>query len=293
MTSSYENSEKKTSKEKTEPSQGYFVLIPSHILNNPHIDDSTAILFGRIASLSNTLGYCYATDKYLAELTCTSDRQLRRRLQKLEKHGYIKRETEKKGMYWDRKLIPNFNYEKPPTPERTDTDVRTERNCMSVKQYKYKQYKNTTTEPEGTRSSDQPDKKEKVVVVFDCLKKLKLPDKTRKRLSRKFSEQHLNLAVERTLRWTGRRNDEAALMTVLSRMDEWNDDSDETRKQENQALLKEIRHLDGKTIKNITVIIGNNYAEFSQGSTSCYTMIEDDDFEENISKYLNLFKEPL
>lgn len=68
----------------------FFVLIPSHILDNERIDGETAILFGRIASLSDNRGCCWASDKYLAKLTRTSERNLRRRMKTLEDCGCIK-----------------------------------------------------------------------------------------------------------------------------------------------------------------------------------------------------------
>lgn len=89
----------------------YFVIIPTHILDDDRIDDATAILFGRIASLSNNKGYCFASDQYLGKLTGVCGKEVGKRLLVLEKFGYIKRETKKVGMYWDRKIYPNFNYE--------------------------------------------------------------------------------------------------------------------------------------------------------------------------------------
>lgn len=73
-----------------QPQPNFFLLIPSHILDDERIDDSTAILFGRIASLSNNKGYCWASDKCLAELTRVTEREVRRRLKTLEDSGFIK-----------------------------------------------------------------------------------------------------------------------------------------------------------------------------------------------------------
>src|SRR5690606_21431092 len=91
--------------------QNYFLIIPSHLISDKRLDDSTRILFGIISSLSNKHGYCFASDKYLGELTNTGHRQIARRIKLLDDLGYIRRETEKVGMFWDRKIIPNFNYE--------------------------------------------------------------------------------------------------------------------------------------------------------------------------------------
>ena len=92
------------------PQPNYFVQIPYHILDNPNIDDSTAILYGRISSLTNKYQYCFASDKYLAELSDVTVREIQRRMKILEDFGYIRRETTKNGMFWDRKIYVNYNF---------------------------------------------------------------------------------------------------------------------------------------------------------------------------------------
>ena len=90
----------------TEPQHNYFLVIPSFITDDPKIDDSTAILYGRIVALSNQKGYCWASDKYLAELTRVSEREVRNRIKCLEENGYIIRQTTKNGFNWSRKIYP-------------------------------------------------------------------------------------------------------------------------------------------------------------------------------------------
>lgn len=65
----------------TEPQPNYFVFIPTHVLDNPKIDDSTAILYGRLASLANNKGYAYPSDKYLAEICHCKERVISDRFQ--------------------------------------------------------------------------------------------------------------------------------------------------------------------------------------------------------------------
>ena len=90
----------------SEPQHNIFLIIPAFITNDPEIDDSTAILFGRIMALSNQYGYCWAGDKYLAELTRVSEREVKNRLKTLEDRGYIKRKTFKNGFTWQRHIFP-------------------------------------------------------------------------------------------------------------------------------------------------------------------------------------------
>lgn len=115
--------------EDQQPEPNYWTTIPTHVLDDPRIDDSTAILFGRISSLTKSKGYCYASDKYLAELTRVSPREVRSRLLVLEKCGYIIRDTKKNGVLWDRKIFSNYNY------ERNECSVREEHTFRSKGSY--------------------------------------------------------------------------------------------------------------------------------------------------------------
>lgn len=91
------------------PTHNYFLMIPAPIADDPDLDDSTKMLFGRIASLSNQKGFCWASDRHLAEVCNCQIRVIQIRLKVLEDKGYIQRITKKNGVLWDRKIIPNFN----------------------------------------------------------------------------------------------------------------------------------------------------------------------------------------
>lgn len=86
------------------PQHNFFLLIPSHVADDPDIDDSTSMLYGRLNALSNREGFCWASDQYLADLTKCKLRSIQERLNLLEKKGYIVRDTKKEGMAWKRKI---------------------------------------------------------------------------------------------------------------------------------------------------------------------------------------------
>lgn len=108
-----------------EPQHGAFLMIPSFIADDPDIDDSTAMLFGRILALSNKFCYCWASNEHLAKLTRVCEREIKNRLKVLEDKGYIKRETFKSGMNWERRIYPQFEFKKSsakgiPVPDRRE-----------------------------------------------------------------------------------------------------------------------------------------------------------------------------
>jgi hypothetical protein len=65
------------------------VVIPSHLLLNPDIESSAKVFYAIVRNLTNFEGYCYDTNKYLAELMCVDVSTIKRRLCVLERAGYI------------------------------------------------------------------------------------------------------------------------------------------------------------------------------------------------------------
>lgn len=69
----------------------YLAVIPYNVLCDKQLDDRIKIYFGCLAALAKKEGYCYASDKSLAEMKGVSVRTIERWNQKLEKLGYINR----------------------------------------------------------------------------------------------------------------------------------------------------------------------------------------------------------
>lgn len=120
---------------------GIYYVIPSQVFEDTALEHSEVVFYGLISGLSFSSGYCFASDEYLGERMRVDGRTIRRWLEKLEGLSYIKRETIKKGMYWERKIfithsriISNNVYERtpmsassgPPRPHRKDAHVRIE-----------------------------------------------------------------------------------------------------------------------------------------------------------------------
>lgn len=83
--------------EKSGIRQGYFYIIPARLAEGGK--PLKALLFGLIVSLANKIGYCYATNRFLAEkLKKKSISHIVRLLKELEKERWIKMEiNEKQG----------------------------------------------------------------------------------------------------------------------------------------------------------------------------------------------------
>ncbi len=67
-------------------------LIPPSIFNNSDLSDSEKLLFGKLLGLTNKTGYCWASNRYLADMFDVSERSIQRRIGSLEKKGFIELE---------------------------------------------------------------------------------------------------------------------------------------------------------------------------------------------------------
>lgn len=255
---------------------GYFLLIPSHLVDNPNIDDATALLYGRIVSLSNNKGYCFASDKYLAELTGVSSKEIGKRLLVLEKNGYITRETKKVGLRWDRKIYPNFNYESAIRRTRTRHTADIEPAIRRTEQDKsYKDNTTTTTRPDGADNSDPSDRG-----VVDFLN-LEIGENLKKKILSEYSKDQIQTAIKRCLRWSTRKNDEVGLLTALQKADTWKDSlTQDEQIDQNIEWLKLHKHLDMNDYGGYRVYVGPTYIEFVNGPKTHHFDVKQPDFME-------------
>lgn len=81
----------------------YFSLIPSGIMNNQKISDSSKLTYALILGLANKHGYCFATNQYLSEQRGLSESGLRRHLVELKENGCITLEYNTRN---DRRITP-------------------------------------------------------------------------------------------------------------------------------------------------------------------------------------------
>lgn len=67
-----------------------FCILPKFVYMDHSIPPLARILFVIVETLSHKEGYCYATNKYLGEMTGIDERSIRRLLGILENNNYIK-----------------------------------------------------------------------------------------------------------------------------------------------------------------------------------------------------------
>ena len=94
-----------------------FVVITGQVHFDKNLSDKDVRIYGYISALANSKGYCYATNKYLAETFDVSEKTIQRAVSSLVSKGYlnpvIMRDSE--GMVVERRLYLTF-----PAPNEND-----------------------------------------------------------------------------------------------------------------------------------------------------------------------------
>lgn len=87
-----------------------FVVITGQVHFDKNLSDKDVRIYGYISALANSKGYCYATNKYLAETFDVSEKTIQRAVSSLTSKGYlnpvIMRDSE--GMVVERRLYLTF-----------------------------------------------------------------------------------------------------------------------------------------------------------------------------------------
>ena len=87
-----------------------FVVITGQVHFDKNVTDKEVRVYGYVSALTNSKGYCYATNKYLAETFEVSEKTIQRAVNSLVEKGYLKsviiRDDE--GMVVERRLFLTF-----------------------------------------------------------------------------------------------------------------------------------------------------------------------------------------
>lgn len=98
----------------------YYSIIPANVRYDENLKDKAKLLYGEITSLSDKNGYCYASNKYFADLYKVSTRTITELISSLVKQDYIqikyeykkntKQIIQRKIYLWKKTSIPLEKY---------------------------------------------------------------------------------------------------------------------------------------------------------------------------------------
>ena len=75
--------------EDEEIKNNYYAVIPATVRYNKELKPAEKLLHGEVTALANKMGYCYATNKYFADLYNVTNHTVSQWISHLEKKGYI------------------------------------------------------------------------------------------------------------------------------------------------------------------------------------------------------------
>lgn len=77
----------------TEEKKSYYAIIPANVRYDESLPPNAKLLYGEITALCNAEGYCWASNKYFADLYGVTLRTIANWLRSLTDRGYIKSEV--------------------------------------------------------------------------------------------------------------------------------------------------------------------------------------------------------
>ena len=99
-----------------EEKPNYYAIIPSEVRYSTNLKDKAKLLYGEISALCNKEGYCYANNKYFADLYRVSTRTITDLISDLLREGFIQvkidykegtKQISKRKIYlWKKSSIP-------------------------------------------------------------------------------------------------------------------------------------------------------------------------------------------
>lgn len=82
----------------------FYAIIPADVRYDKNLCASAKMLYGEITALTQKDGYCWASNKYFADLYNVSESTVKRWLSNLKEQNYIEIDSKKVGLKWDRKI---------------------------------------------------------------------------------------------------------------------------------------------------------------------------------------------
>ena len=183
-------------------SPSFYAIIPADVRYCRDIESNAKLLYGEITALANKEGYCWATNKYFADLYDVDTRTIQRWIESLKKHNFIKVKLDKKSFNSTRYIYINHSRSaiKKTSTERQKCHGGYDKNATHNSKV------NNTSPP----LSSPPTKKSKVekhidkslrseeeeVPVYDILEHVPLNPSEKKRISKTYSEPEIATAIK-------------------------------------------------------------------------------------------------
>lgn len=82
----------------SEQFNGYYSVVPASVRDDLDLRPTAKVLYIELSALVQNKGFCWASNKYLADKIALSEKTVEGLLKQLEDHGHIQREITQKGL---------------------------------------------------------------------------------------------------------------------------------------------------------------------------------------------------
>jgi hypothetical protein len=288
----------------------FLAVLPYQILIDKSLPPGCKIHFAIICGLSKKFGYCYATDRQLAELEEVSINRIEEWNTILDRSGHITRKTinehipetkrnnpkqkfkKRRKIYINNAFVSkkdsetpkNQGSEEPPKNQGSEEPPKNQGYKKKPLSENLKQQKKSVVVPSKIKKKK---KTMSIVTPPESLDKLDISEQERIMIAKKYPSHEIDLAVKRTLRWQSRESDIKGIMAALKNKDTWSDNltKDETI-ESNKEFLKKFRNLDEKRFKGTRIVIGPTYMEFDCYPKNTTFKIDEPQFKRNCLDHL-------
>ena len=120
----------------------YYAVITADVRYDPVLSEFEKLLFGEITALTDKTGYCWARNKYFADLYGKTKEHVSATISKLAKKGYIKIEID--SDQGTRKIF--IGHKKNPKPQKKKADRAKEKSAPIYKTNEFNNFNKQTKE---------------------------------------------------------------------------------------------------------------------------------------------------
>lgn len=237
-------------------------VMPSHLLLNRNVEPSAKLFYLFIRNLCNQNGYCFARNKYLAELTNSDIRSVQRWLKSLEDEFYIEVEFDDSVFNDERKI---FIIDKFKNNLQCDKNVRGVRQKCRGGTTKMSYIKEDILKEDIRRRVRE--KKKTPHPSFSNSEKIRLTQKDQKDLLDELGEKVFLKTLNKLQKYSQinpkkfeKYENHAAVIRIWAMEDAEKEKQTDVREQENLSILKKIKEKFGN---HPHLEFGKNYIAFT------------------------------
>ena len=168
--------------------KSYYAIIPAFVRYDTNLTANAKLMYGEITALCNEKGYCFATNKYFADLYSVSNVSISKWINQLKDYGYIKvkiiykensKEIESRQMYITNfKEVLNESFRGNKQKLKDNKYIYNNNNTVEYKEHKYSDMVVKSLDPicKLFPTQTRPKTKSEKNTWLDCIDKLERLD---------------------------------------------------------------------------------------------------------------------